>query len=174
MMMTISLRFSETSRRKVMLLLFDFVLDLDDLRQAQQFRADLQAGLLGGSQVDFQLHAVLAVHESNNAPFAGKRIGLAPRNGLRVCGKKFFSDDVMKRMWQDFISASFLACFAGRSAWRRPGVSSPRNSSAPLNRLISSFRPLTVLPWSLSNSGPKGSLPTTPRMIGDLAWEKDQ
>src|SRR5207247_3144138 len=51
---------------------------------------------------------------------------LAPRNGLRVCGKKFFSDDVMKRMWQDFISASFLACFAGRSAWRRPGVSSPR------------------------------------------------
>src|SRR3989442_15504959 len=84
MMMTISFRFSETSRRKRMLLLLGFALDLDDLRQAQEFRADLQAGLIGGGQVDFQLHVVLAVHESNNAPFAGKRIGLAYRQHTRA------------------------------------------------------------------------------------------
>src|SRR6185436_5412221 len=63
MMMTVSFRFSETSRRKRMLLLLGFALDPDHFRQTQQFRADLQARLLGGSQVDLQLHVVLAVHE---------------------------------------------------------------------------------------------------------------
>src|SRR5262245_43258998 len=84
MMMTISFRFRETSRRKGMLLLVGFALDLDHLRQAQQFRADLQAGLLGGVEVDLQLHVVLAVHEGNDASLAGKGIGFAHGQNTRA------------------------------------------------------------------------------------------
>src|SRR6185437_11692063 len=83
-MTTISLRLKETSRRKRMLLFLVRMLALDDLCQAQQFRAELQSGALGGVQIDFEFHPVSVVEEVDDAAFARENRGLPHRHDARV------------------------------------------------------------------------------------------
>src|SRR5437762_9862998 len=84
MMMTISFCLRETSRRKRMLSFLVRMFDLNNLREAQQFRTDLQPRLLSGVQVDFKLQAVAIVEEIDDPAGADKRFSLAHRQDTRA------------------------------------------------------------------------------------------
>src|SRR5690348_4198363 len=83
-MTTISLRLKETSRRKRMLLFLVRMLALDDLRQAQQFRAELQSSALGRVQIDFEFHPAPVAEEVDDAAFARENRGLTHRHDAGV------------------------------------------------------------------------------------------
>ena len=58
--------------------------DLNNLREAQQFRTDLQPCLLSGVQIDFKLQAVAIVEEIDDPAGADKRFSLAHRQDTRA------------------------------------------------------------------------------------------
>src|SRR5437762_9227871 len=84
MMMTISFCLRETSRRKRMLSFLVRMFDLNNLREAQQFRTDLQPRLLSGVQIDFKLQAGSMVEEIDDSALAHKRFRLAHRQDTRA------------------------------------------------------------------------------------------
>src|SRR6267142_843033 len=49
----------------------------DDLRQAQQFRADRQVCRFGGAEIDLESNAIVIAHEANHAATLGEAIGVA-------------------------------------------------------------------------------------------------
>src|SRR6266542_1535994 len=113
MIMTTSFRLRETFRRKRMLPGLVDMLDLDDFREAQQFRTDFQLRLLGGLQIDFELHPVSVVEEKDMAgpqfgelagPFKGQAV-LTPPGGLLALEfqRSFESFDLQRSAVDDLI-----------------------------------------------------------------------
>src|SRR6266704_6973683 len=84
MMMTINFRLRETSRRKLMLPLLLRMFGADDFRQAEQLRADLQPRLIGGVQVDFELHPVSVIEEIDDSPLERKGCRFADGEDTRA------------------------------------------------------------------------------------------